>query len=61
MENLKIFTTAAGHISVATPFSREFIAAARYIRAMADGGPLVEDAIRQYAVKKNTCRRVARV
>lgn len=31
MENLKIFTTAAGHISVATPFSREFIAAARSI------------------------------
>lgn len=31
MENLKIFATAAGRISVATPFSREFIAAARSI------------------------------
>ena len=29
MENLKIFATAAGRLSVATPFSREFIAAAR--------------------------------
>lgn len=27
MENLKIFTSAVGRISVATPFSREFIAA----------------------------------
>lgn len=31
MENLKIFATAAGRLSVATPFSREFIAAARSI------------------------------
>lgn len=31
MENLKIFASAAGRISVATPFSREFIAAARSI------------------------------
>lgn len=31
MENLKIFAAAAGHISVATPFSREFISAARSI------------------------------
>lgn len=31
MENLKIFTSAVGRISVATPFSREFIAAARSI------------------------------
>ena len=31
MENLKIFAAAAGHIAVATPFSREFIAAARSI------------------------------
>ena len=31
MENLKIFATAAGHISVAVPFSREFNAAARSI------------------------------
>lgn len=36
MENLKIFTTAAGHISVATPFSREFIAAARSISGLWD-------------------------
>lgn len=28
------------------------LSAARYIRGMADGGPLVENAIRQYAVKK---------
>lgn len=31
MENLKIFASAVGRISVATPFSREFIAAARSI------------------------------
>ena len=31
MENLKIFTDAVGRISVATPFSREFIFAARSI------------------------------
>nr|DAK74078.1 MAG TPA: SWI/SNF-related matrix-associated actin-dependent regulator of Repair DNA Replication, DNA [Caudoviricetes sp.] len=31
MENLKIFANAVGRISVAVPFSREFIAAARSI------------------------------
>lgn len=31
MENLKIFASAVGRISVAVPFSREFIAAARSI------------------------------
>lgn len=31
MENLKIFASAAGRISVATPFSHEFVAAARSI------------------------------
>lgn len=31
---------------------RLLLSAARYIRGMADGGPLVEDVIRQYAVRK---------
>ena len=41
MENLKIFATAAGHISVAVPFSREFNAAARSISGRWDASAKV--------------------
>lgn len=45
------FIRSIGHVGCNASRSH-LLSAARYIREMADGGPLVENAIRQYAVRK---------